>query len=339
MKRTWLLVAIFLLLGVGVFYTVRQKNKQAGGSRISWDMDFAVPDTASVTRIFLADRKGRTATLVRKEGHWLYNNTYRARPTAVQTLLATMHNVNVRYLPTKAAEEPMIKSLAAEGIKVEIYGKENKLIKSYYVGGVTSDETGTYMIMEGAEQPYVTHIPSFVGQLRIRYMLGDDNWRDRAVFFEKAEEIHSVSVEYPQQKSASFKIEKVREAEYEVRPFYSTTPVSKVPQRKGTAEAYLLQFERLVAEAFETTNPVRDSVMALVPFAIVSLTKTDSTTKQVRFWPVSLEEKHDGTPFVIRYFTDVNGGEAFLLTQHHVFGPIFRDYGAFFSKGVARLPN
>ncbi|MFN0015588.1 MAG: DUF4340 domain-containing protein [Saprospiraceae bacterium] len=339
MKRTWLLIALFLLLGIGVFYTVRQKNKQAGGSHVSWDMDFAVPDTASVTRIFLADRKGRTATLTRKGDHWLYNNTYRARPTAVQTLLATLHSVNVRYIPTKSAEEGMIKSLAAEGIKVEVYGKENNLIKSYYVGGVTSDETGTYMIMDGAEQPYVTHIPSFVGQLRIRYMLGDDNWRDRAVFFEKVEEIRSVSVEYPQQKSASFKIEKVGDAQYEVRPFYSTTPVSKVPQRKGTAEAYLLQFERLVAEAYETSNTARDSVTALVPFAIVSLTKTDSTTKQVRFWPVSLEEKYDGQQFVIRYFTDVNGGEAFLLTQHHVFGPIFRDYTAFFNKGAQPFPN
>jgi len=340
MKRTWLLVALFLLLGIGVFYTVQYKNKQSGGSRVSWDMDFAVRDTAAITRIFLADRKGRSATLVRKDGYWLYNNTHKARPTAVQTLLETMHNINVRYLPTKAAEPAMIKSLAAEGIKVEIYGKDNALLKNYYVGGVTSDEMGTYMIMEGAEQPYVVHIPTFVGQLRVRYMLGDDNWRDRTVFSEKAEDIQFVSVEYPQQKSASFELEKVGNAAYEVRPFFSTTPTSKSPQRKGVAEAYLLQFERLVAEAYETTNPVKDSVMALVPFAVVTLTKTDSTTKRVRFWPVSIEENvDDGSAFIIRYFTDVNNGEAFMLTQHHVFGPIFRDYPSFFSKGDTRMRN
>jgi len=340
MKRTWLLIALFLLLGISVFYTIQYKNKQAGGSRVSWDMDFAVPDTASITRIFLADRSGQRTTLTRKDGYWMYNDKFKARQSAVETLLETINKVNVRYLPTKAAEPAMVKSLAAEGVKVEIYGKDNALIKSYYVGGVTSDETGTYMIMEGAEQPYVVHIPAFIGQLRVRYMLGDDNWRDRTIINKKAEDIQFVSVEYPQQKSASFKIEKTGDAAYQVLPFYSTTPASKSPQRKGVAEAYLLQFERLVAEAYETNNPAKDSVTALVPFAVVTLTKTDSTSKRVRFWPVSVEENmHDGSAFIIRYFTDLNDGEAFLLTQHHVFGKLFRDYPMFFSKGETRMRN
>jgi hypothetical protein len=57
------------------------------------------------------------------------------------------------------------------------------------VGGITADEKGTIMLMEGSEKPYVVHIPSFVGQVRVRYLLGDDNWRDRAIFSEKPEKI------------------------------------------------------------------------------------------------------------------------------------------------------
>ncbi|MCB9291126.1 MAG: hypothetical protein H6560_27725 [Lewinellaceae bacterium] len=49
----------------------------------------------------------------------------------------------------------MVESLATEGMKVELYDKDGGLLKAYYVGGSTSDERGTYMIMEGAEQPYV----------------------------------------------------------------------------------------------------------------------------------------------------------------------------------------
>ncbi|MBK9335194.1 MAG: DUF4340 domain-containing protein [Lewinellaceae bacterium] len=337
MKRTWLLVALFLLLGIGVFYTLQKKNTQTG-SNVSWDMDFAVRDTSSITRIFLADRSGQSTTLERKDGYWLYNGQYKARTSAVNTLLATIGSLNVLYIPPKVAEQTMIKSLAAEGIKVEVYAKENKLVKSYYVGGVTADERGTHMIMDGAEQPYVVHIPGFIGQVRVRYMMGDDSWRDRTVFSEKPEEIQSVSVEYPQQKSASFRLEKVDEAAYEVRPYFSTTPRSKSPQRKGTAEAYLLQYESLGAEEYITADRSRDSVAALVPFAIVTLLKTDSTTKQVRFWPMSIVEDGRGSAtYVIRYFTDVNNGEAFLITQHHVFGPIFRDYSFFFG-GRERPP-
>lgn len=342
MKRTWLLVALFALLGIGTLYTLRKKNTSAQGSKDSWDMEFAVRDTNSIARIFLADRKGRSADLVRQGSQWLYNGKHKARPSAISVLLETVCCMNVRYIPPKAAEANAVKALAAEGIKVELYGKDNKLLKSYYVGDVTSDELGTYMIMDGSEQPYVVHIPGFVGQLRVRYLMGDDNWRDRMIFTEKPEQIQSISVEYPQQKSASFRLEKTGEAEYEVRPYFSTTPTSKMPQRKGTPEAYLLRFEWLGAEGFATSDPARDSVTALVPFAIVTLTRTDNTTQKVRFWPVSIEE--DGMTkenFVVHYFTDVNDGSDFLITQHHVFGPIFREYLSFFGadRDRQRLRN
>jgi hypothetical protein len=224
----------------------------------------------------------------------------------------------------------MVKELAAAGIKVEIYDRAGKNIKTYYVGGVTNDERGTVFMMENSEQPYLVHIPGFIGQLRIRYLLGDDEWRDKAIFRENPEDIEKVSVEYPQRKSESFRLDKVGEAQYRVLPYFSTTPVIRSPQRKGAAEAYLVQFESLIAEAFETQNPLRDSVRALVPFAIVQLKKKDGTEKKVTFWPVEVEYTSDtGRPFVSRYFTDVDGKD-FMLTQDRVFGPIFRGYDFFF---------
>ena len=42
---------------------------------------------------------------------------------------------------------------------MEIFEGKQK-IKSYYIGGNTSDHHGTYMIMESAENPYVLHIPN-----------------------------------------------------------------------------------------------------------------------------------------------------------------------------------
>ena len=337
MNRTWLLLALFLLLGAGAFYALRNKQS-ATGSHASWDMDFAVKDPQTITKIFLADRNGQTATLERKEDYWLYNGKYKARPTAVQTLLETISGLTVQVIPPKSSEIEMVKSLAAEGVKVEIYGKGEQKLKTYYVGGVTNDERGTYMIMENAEQPYIVHVPSFIGQLRVRYMLGDDNWRERTVFSEKLEDIQSVAIEYPQQKSESFRLEKTGASSYDIKPYFSTTPLSTAPQRKGIAEGYLVAFENLGAEGFETDNPLRDSVSALVPFAIVSLKKTDGTEKKARFWPVEVRYKNDdGSPYVNRYFTDLNDGGAFLLTQDHVFGPIFRGYHFFF--GEAEKPR
>jgi hypothetical protein len=333
MSRTLILFVLFAALGAGAYYAFQQKKQP--GSRTSWDMEFAVPNTNQIGKIFIADRNGHRATLERREGEWLYNGQHKARPSAVQTLLETIQKVQVWYVPPTVAEPTMVQSLAAEGLKVEIYNLTGQKIKCYYVGGVTNDERGTFMMMENAEQPYVVHVPAFIGQLRVRYLLGDDDWRDRSVFSEQPEAIESVTIEYPQQKSESFRLEKTGDLAYTVRPFYSTTPAARTPQRKGVAEGYLLNFTQLAAEGFETNYPQRDSVQALVPFAIVTVKNTAGRVTEAKFWPQQMQmHQYEQRNYVIRYFTAVNGN--FLLTQERVFGPIFRGYQHFFAPEVAK---
>jgi hypothetical protein len=328
MKRTLLMAALFLVLGGSAWYAVAKQSQK--GTKVSWDMDFPVRDVSTIGKIFIANRQGQTATLERNKDKWVYNGKYPARPTAVALLLETISKLNVLHIPSDRAVEGMVQEIAANGIKVEIYDLKNKPLKTYYIGGITSDQQGTVMIMDGSEQPYVVHIPSFVGQVRVRYMLGDEMWRDRMIFEENPEDIQEIKAEYPQRKSESFVLEKKGEADYQVRPYFSTTPASKKPQRKGLAEGYLLQFERLGAEAYETTNPFRDSVSRLVPFAIFSVKRTDGTEKQVRFWPTETSyNPNTGEPYVVRYFAEVNQQD-FMLTQDRVFAPIFRGYSFFF---------
>ena len=130
-------------------------------------MDFPVRNTDEIGKIFIADRKGETALLERKKDQWIYNGKYPARPTAISLLLETISKINVLTIPSERAVPGMVKEIAADGVKVEIYDRKGKALKTYYIGGITSDQHGTIMIMEGSEQPYVMHIPSFVGQLRI----------------------------------------------------------------------------------------------------------------------------------------------------------------------------
>ncbi len=109
----------------------------------------------------------------------------------------------------------------------------NALLKNYYVGGVTSsDETGTYMIMEGPSNRMSLRIPTFIKDNSVSGTCWATTGGDREIFKE-AEDIQLCQVEYPQQKSASFKIEKVGDAAYEVRPFFSTTPVNLVTTAQG----------------------------------------------------------------------------------------------------------
>ncbi len=329
-RRTLLLALLFIALGAGAWYAWNKRKNQSG-TRNSPDMEFAVKNTDDIGKIFIADRSGQTATLERKEGYWMYNERYRARKSAIETLLETIQKVNVLNIPPKISEPSMITDLASKGLKVEIYDKKGARMKCYYIGGVTNDEQGTIFIMDGSEKPYICHIPGFVGTLRVRYLLGDDAWRDRIIFEEKPEDIQSVSVEYPQTKSESFRLEKTGDGAYNVTPFFSTTTRFTTPMRKGAVESYLLQFERRGAEAFEAPKRSRDSISALVPFAIITLKKTDGTEKNVRFWPIeSAFDPIKKDYIAVRYLTDYNKGEAFFLTQNLVFSPVFRGYSFFY---------
>jgi len=332
MNRTLILVALFLALGAGAWYALKFRKTNRSGSSVSWDMDFAVKNPDEIGKIFLADRKGGTITLERMGDHWTFNGGERVRQTAMNLLLETMQKINVWYIPPQAAEPTMIKTLAADGIKVEIFAKDGKTLKNYYVGGVTNDEKGTYFMMDGAEQPYVMHVPTFVGQVRIHYALSVDYWRDRNVYQEKPEKIQMVTVEYPQQKSESFKLVKTGNAEYAVTPFYSTTRPSRQPMRKGAAEAYLINFESKGAEAIENELLGRDSITALVPFAIVTVKTDDGVEKTTKYWAQEiLTDRKTGNNYVNRFYAETANGY-FLLVQQRVFGPVFRGYDSFYER-------
>lgn len=336
MKRTLILLVIFLALGgVAAWYLMNPEDEKT--SLLAYERDFAVENTDRIYKIFLADRQGTTTTLERKDGYWLYDGRYKVRPNAMDNLLDAICRIQMKYKPPLAAVDGMIKSLSTEGIKVELYDRQGKMIKTYYVGGSTADERGTYAIMDGVEQPYVVHIPSWEGNLRFRFNLRGEDWRDKTVLAYEPEDIQAVSIEYPLQKNKSFRLERDGKG-FKVSPFYDVTPRINRPIREGAAEAFLTGFESQVAEAFENNNPGRDSITQLIPFSIITVTDAKGEEKEVRLFPIYPEQEIDlktgaviGSGDVERYFADCSCGD-FFLVQHLLFRKILWAYEFFFEK-------
>lgn len=334
MPRTYLLFFLFLLFGgLSLWYLTSKPDDRS--TVTGADRDFAVqPDR--IYKIFIADRQGNQTTLERKGDHWLYNGRWKARPNAMENLLDAIGRVEMKYKPPRAAVPNMIKNLAADGIKVELFDRRGDKIKAYYVGGSTPDERGTYIILEDADEPYVAHIPSWSGNLRFRYNLKGDDWRDKTVFDEKPEDVVAVTVEYPLQQNQSFRLEKTGR-EYQVAPFQPLAPKSIHPYRKGSAETYLYGFENLIAEAFENDNPRRDSILQLQPFSIITVKRADGSEKTVRFYPIFEKFASDGqvvsSAHAERYFAAIDNGD-FMLVQNRLFKVIFWGYEMFFGSGL-----
>ncbi|MGZ4033712.1 MAG: hypothetical protein ACXVP4_02520, partial [Bacteroidia bacterium] len=200
MKRNRIAIILVIILGSASFWYIVNNRKSTLNAEMR---NFAVADTASITKIFLADKEGRTITLERHpEGNWTVNQKYAVRMDALQTLLETIKRVDVKEPVGKKAQDNVIKRLAAKAVKCEIY-QNDVLTKAYYVGTETQDNTGTFMIkidpetMKTAEKPFVTYIPGFEGYLTTRYFTEEQGWRDRTVFKYNPLDIKSVKMETP----------------------------------------------------------------------------------------------------------------------------------------------
>ena len=73
-KKNFLLIALITLIAT-LIWLLSTDNK----STISVENNFAISDTASVSKIFISDRNGSTIILNRNEKKWVVNNRYAVR--------------------------------------------------------------------------------------------------------------------------------------------------------------------------------------------------------------------------------------------------------------------
>jgi hypothetical protein len=340
-KNIWYLLVLILLVVAVYFLVFKNKMTTLNGR----DNDFAVADTASINKIFLADMSGKSVTLQRSNLHWIMNNTYPVRNDEIQVLLSTIKDVAVKYPVAEAAHNNVIKKLAANAIKVELYNKTNSLIKSYYVGGPDPLQTGTYMVMPGSDKPYATYIPGFDGYLTTRYSLDTDIWRDRTIFSFDIPQISSVIVNYTDnRKDSSFEIDVIHSDSFRIKPL-NGKPLNK-PVAKEKLFLYLLAYKFVNAEGYKNYEPTKDSLLHTIPFCTFTVIDKAGIPHVAKCFhkKVSIETMQqfdeNGQPVsfdVDHYYASINDGKDFVLIQQYHFGRLFKTYDYFFTPIAAPL--
>jgi hypothetical protein len=249
--------------------------------------DFAIEDTASISKIFLADKKNN-ATLLEKQtnGKWLVNGKFTARQDAINNLLLTIKRVEVKYPVPESEMKTIINQLASNATKVEIYlNKESKPEKIYYVGHATQNQFGTYMLLEKDEKkstiPFVTHIPGFFGYLTTRFFAQSFLWRDREIFAYTPEKIKLIKVENIEEPETSFSIEQTSINTFKI---YNYKSISLNNFDTASAYNYFSRYSAIYFEQIDADiNPEKkDSILASPPYHIFTITDTEGKTKIVK---------------------------------------------------------
>ncbi len=324
--RILLLVFLALLVCTAAWYFLRGDSSM--NTLASSDTDFAVEQASEIKAVFLSHRDGRNIYLQRNDKSWTVNRKHTARIDMVQNVLRVATKIDVRHPVAKSNIDRVMSDLATNAIKVMVYGDDDKTpLRVYYIGDSDPEAQGTFTLMEGSKQPYVTHIQSWEGVLRPSLVLDAEAWRDRTLYAYPEGSIQELSIEYPKYRSQSFKVKQTSKGEYSVEPLHpTTTPKAQVPNQSIIKE-YLSNYTKLSGEVFRNDIPQRDSLVQTIPFATITVT-SDGITNTTDYF--SMDESSGLSRTKGRYYTWPNRGSDLLVAQHFVIGKIFIAYNGFF---------
>jgi hypothetical protein len=336
MNKNLKILLILVVVAAAAYFIISRKPWSTLKPELK---EFAIRDTASVTKFFLADRRGNTVEMAKNEkGVWMVNNTFKADMTKVNLMLATMHDITVRNPISEKEFNTVIGTLATEGVKAEFYSGD-KIIKTIYVGPASADQAGTFMMVEGSSAPFVTHIEGFIGYLTPRFYTYAIKWKDKGVFNLDPKEIRLISVGYPNNPSQSFVVENGDNPIVK-----SVNPdVKEIPTDINFIKYYVGGFNNLYFEGYdETMTRVKaDSIKKMTPYCIVEVKKTDGS--QIRL-QVNYKEVGDHTKILYdkdgkllpydteKYYAFINDEKDVVYLQQYNFGRIFKTLNDFKEK-------
>ena len=341
-KNKFLLILTLVVVVIGLLFVINRKYTTLDDA----ESGFAIEDTSNVTMIFMADMNGRSIKLVKEAtGVWTLNDKYLAHNYNINMLLRTMKDLKVRYPVPLAARDNVLRRLATIARKVEIYQEEyrinlfnviklfshEKLTRTYYVGDATQNNLGTFIKMDGADQPYVVFLPSLRGFVYPRYSTDEADWRDHTIFKTPIQNFASVKIEFLEKPDESFIIETVVDGNF-----------SLTTLNDGQAQAYdtlrMLQFVTAFKDLrFESVLNNKldaeyiDSIASGPGAHIITLKEKDGDEFIIRTFRkggISEIYEKDGAalePFDLdRLYAFVNDERDFVLIQYFVFDKALR---------------
>lgn len=333
-KNTLALFGLVLILGGLVYYFQFMKDSTTSISDDSaWQRDFAIKNIDDVQTVMINKLSGLSIKLTRKGDVWEVNDKYMVNPKAIKSLLNTAENLELQRTPIAKEAENIIEYMNRNGIHVRYFDAEGQVMKSYFLGDADLEGTGTSIVMEGSNQPYIVNVPYFEGILSFRFGRPVKEWRDKAVFRLDSEQITKLSIDYPKQKSNSFELNREGNDFY-INKIYDFTEVGKKKVSPNQAIDYLEGFEEIIAEGLENEYTKKDSIMNQVPFCIMNLELGDEIKQTVTLYEIQRKNAGSGSESdkVFRFFCWNEPADDLSVVQLGVFQPLFRSYDYFSVK-------
>lgn len=369
-KRKFIIIAISIGVFIGIFlcvaiansiyqynHNIEYYNKSTIGKIVKYfksdetideaKVDFIVFDTAAVTKLFFADKNGYQTTLKRTGKGWTVNGNNLANQDLINQMLYTLNHIRIKPVPVKQKDN-IITRMASSNIKVEVYqnmpsfnlfdliisGNSEKATKVFYVGGVTQDNLGTYILNEGSDNVYIAYLPALKGSISARFTANPMDWKSHLVFAEQINNIKSVKLEIGDDPDNGFIISENGRYQYAMQHLngeaieFDTLRVLN----------FMSSFNNVRFEAFlDDVEPARRDSIINSPFQQrLTLTTKDGKSRSVTTFTMRTNaDMYDYSEADIDQFNDMikdpdhkyallSEGNEFVLIQDFVFGKLLK---------------
>lgn len=341
MRKTVVYIVILGIFGFGVWFFLFKDTNLFGED----EAGFTIKDTASVERIFLANTKGNSISLKRTEKGWIVNDKFPSSKGMIKTLLTTFKTQFPAYPVPENAHNNVIKNLTGNAIKVEVFGEKDEPIRTFFVGGQTTGNKGTYMLIDGATRPYVVQLPVYQGYVTPRYSIEEKEWRDRTVMDLLPEQIQQVKVDYASEEEYlnSFTMKLAENGSFIIE----THPELKLSEPINTrrVKAFSRYFQKIGLEGYLNGIEGMDSTIAnMDKRCTITVTDVNNNVQNIDiYWmPVSRRSKNLLSPDPDipneydpdRFYGIINNNRDTVILQRYTFDKLFRKGYEFFEKDV-----
>ena len=313
--------------------------------------DFTVRDTASVTRLFFADKSGNQVLLSRTEEGWKVNEKYDAQQTMVNNMLYTLDKMRIKMPVSLASHDNVITRMAGTNTKVEVYQivprinlfnkvklfPHEKLTKVFYIGDVTQDNSGTYVLKEGADKAYIVHLHGFRGFISSRFSANQEDWRDHKIISENISDIASLKLEFNNDPENSFILNETGRYKYEMKRLNNGSNVNIDTVRVLNL---LTSFGDVRFEAFlsDITQERRDSIINSPYQERLTLTTKDGRQNVIRTYTMRINasafgfEENDWDDDPDHKYAYIENNDELVMIQDFAFGKILKP-AEYYEKG------
>ena len=328
MKNIKLYLILFILIIIaGIYFFSNSK-----GSLNLRNTSFAIESPEDITKIRISTLDDKLI-LEKEFDHWKVNNKYRTPDRSIENFMMTINRIDVLAPVSKVEKEQVVSILKADGVLVEVF-KKNRTLKKYYVSKPEMNNSKTYMMMYKSSEPFVVRIPSFKGLVADLFVIDENFWRDKTIFDYQPQNIKTISVEYPENMSKSFRVINYNDGTFAIQSQSNNTYVKDFNVDK--VARYFTYFQRIVFEdVVRNINQIEtDSILQTKPFNIITVEDIQGNTNKIAVFrkPTEIEFDEFGKKAQFDYdraYATFNNNNELITIQYYIFDPLFKEIDYF----------